>query len=136
MRNKGFILKKEHFSCTLGTKQTPGSARLIHKKKEYKSRLTSNKLREENKTLGAMDWYIPSPEALLEDNLTKFVHFDAADFYFDGSIRDLVVNWLYHLMLSSKTANTNGDNPTLRQAMNDPFAADYWEASGTKVETL
>ena len=39
-------------------------------------------------------------------------------------------------MLESNTANTNGDNPTWRQAMKGPFADDYWEAAGTKVKTL
>ena len=39
-------------------------------------------------------------------------------------------------MVASKTANTNGDNPTWRQAMNGPFADEYWEAYGTDIETL
>ena len=46
-----------------------------------------------------MDWDIPIPEALPEDNLTKFIHFAPADCIFDGSIESLVVNWLHPLML-------------------------------------
>ena len=132
MRDKGFIqANKAQFSCTLVTKQPPRIAMLCSKKKEYKSILTSDKLRESNETLGAMDWEIPSPGDFLEDNLTKFVHFAAADCGFGGSIEALVVNWLHHLMLESKTANTDGENPTWRKEMNGPFADEYWEESGT-----
>jgi hypothetical protein len=40
------------------------------------------------------------------------------------------------LMLETKTANTSGDNPNWKQAMNGPFADEYWEAACTEVETL
>ena len=56
--------------------------------------------------------------------------------FFDGFIEALVVNWLYPLVLSDKTANTNGDNPTWGQAMNGSFSDEYLEAAGTDVETL
>ena len=39
-------------------------------------------------------------------------------------------------MLVSKTANTNGDNPTWILEINGPFSGEYWEAAGTEVETL
>ena len=83
-----------------------------------------------------MDQDIPSPEAFLQDNLNKFVHFAASDCGFYGYIDALVVNWLHPLILASKTANTNSDNPTQRQAMNGPFSDEYWEAAGTQVDTL
>ena len=83
-----------------------------------------------------MDWEIPSPEVLLEENLTKFVHFAAADCGFDGSIETLVVNWLHPLVLATKIANSDGDNTNRRKAMNVPFSYEYWEADGTEVETL
>ena len=55
---------------------------------------------------------------------------------FDGSIKALVFNWLHPLIISAKTANTNGDNPTWIQAMNGPFDGEYWDSDGTEVETL
>ena len=72
-----------------------------------------------------MDWEIPIPEALLEYNITKFVHFAAADCGFDGSIEALVVNCLHPLMLADKTANPNGENLTWKQSINGPFADKY-----------
>ena len=83
-----------------------------------------------------MDWEIPIPEYFLQENLKKFVHFAAFDCGFDVSIEDLVFNWLHPFMLASKTTNTNGENTILIQEMNGPFADEYWEASGAKVETL
>ena len=137
MRDQGFIqANTAQFSCTLVTKYPPRSARLSCNNKEKKSRLTSKKFREENETLGAMDWEIPIPEDLLEENIIKIVHFDAVDCDFYGSIKDLVFNWLHPFMLASKTTNTNGENTILIQEMNGPFADEYWEASGAKVETL
>ena len=83
-----------------------------------------------------MDLDIPSPESLLEDNITKFFHFSAVDYGYDGSIKALVFNWLHHLMLSVKTANTNGENTTWIQAINGPFDGENLEAAGTDIETL
>ena len=74
-------------------------------------------MREANETLGAMDWEIPRPKVLLEENLTKFVHFFAADCGFDGSIEALAANCLHPLILAA-----NGENPTWRQAMIGPFS--------------
>ena len=64
------------------------------------------------------------------------MHFAAADCGFDGSIEALVVNWLHPLMLAAKTASTSGDNPNWKQAMNGPFADEYWDAACVEVETL
>ena len=53
MQSKGFVnANKAHFVCTLGTKQPPRSARLSRKKKEYKEKVASTKLREANEKLG------------------------------------------------------------------------------------
>ena len=137
MRNNGFIqANKERFCCTLGTKQPPRSSRRCRKKREYKSRLARQKLEEANATLGAMSWEVPSPEVLMESDLTRFVHFAAMDCGFDGSVEALVVNWLHPLMLAAKSRGSDADNPNWNQAMNGPFADEYWEAACTEVETL
>ena len=83
-----------------------------------------------------MDQEVVSADVQLEDKLTKFVHFAAADCGFDGSIEARVVNWLHPLILAAKTASTDGDNPNWKQAMNGPFADEYWDAACVEVETL
>ena len=93
-------------------------------------------LKEANKKLGAMDWKVPSVYVLLEDTLTKFVHFAAADCGFDGSIEALLVNWLHPLILEANTASNDGDIPNWKQAMNGSFADEYWDAACVEVKTL
>jgi hypothetical protein len=84
---------------------------LSHKKREYKALLVYTKWREATEKLGAMDWEVPDTYVLMSDNITRFVHFAAADCGLCGSIEALVVNWLHLLMLSAKTSSTSGDNP-------------------------
>ena len=79
---------------------------------------------------------MPSPEALMKNDLSKFVHFTAVDYGFDGSIEALVINWLHPLMLAAKASTTNIDNPNWRQAMNGPFSEEYWESACVEVQTL
>ena len=137
MKCKGFIeANKAQFACTLGKKKPPRSARLSRKRREYKSKLAAAKLLEANAEFGTLEWEVPDAESLMEDDFTKFVHFAAADCGFDGSIESLVVDWLHPLMLAAKTAASADDSPNWRQAMNGPFADEYWEAACTEVETL
>ena len=127
---------RERFYCTLGKKQPPRSARLPRKKREYKARLFSKKLREANDTAGAMDWNVPSVDSLLHSDLARFVHFAASDCGYDGSVESLVINWLHPLMLAAKSSTNQLDNPNWMQAMNGPFASEYWEAACIEIETL
>ena len=76
-----------------------------------------------------MDWEVPSAAVLLEDKLTKFVHFAAANCGFDGSIEALVVNWLYPWMLAAETNSISGDTHNWKQAMNGPFAGEYCDTA-------
>ena len=83
-----------------------------------------------------LQWEVPTPEALLHSDISRFVHFAARDCGFDGTIESLVVNWLHPMMLQAKSRTNQADNPTWIQAMNGPFAEDYWEAACVEVETL
>lgn len=97
MRDKGYMqANKSQFACSLGTKQPPTCARLSRKRKVYKSRLVSAKLKVASEKLGAMDWKVPSPEALMENQLTKFVHSVASDYGFDGTIKALLLTGSVH----------------------------------------
>ena len=102
----------------------------------YKARLFRKKLSEANRTLGAADWNIPSAKELMHSDLARFVHFAASDYGFDGSVESLAVKWLHPLMLAAKSLGTQADNPNWMQAMNGPFAEEYWEAACIEVETL
>ena len=131
---------KEHkakFALSLGTKQPPRRFRTRPRKKlAYQARLFRKKLQDANTTPHAMNWEVPTADALIHSDLARFVHFAASDCGFDGSIESLTVNWLHPLMLSAKASASSEDNPNWWKAMNGPFAEEYWEAACLEVMTL
>ena len=73
-----------------------------------------------------MEWEVPTPEALLHSDISRFVHFAARDCGSDWTIESLVVNWLNPMMLQAKLKSNPADNPNWIQAMSGPFAEEYW----------
>ena len=67
----------------------------------YQAWLFRKKLQDANTTPHAMNWEVPTSDALISSDLVRFVHFAASDCGFDGSIESLTVNWLHPLMLSA-----------------------------------
>ena len=53
-----------------------------------------------------------------------------------GNIEDLYVQTLSPLILAAKTAASKEDNPTWWQAMNGPYAEEFWKAAQLEIETL
>ncbi len=53
-----------------------------------------------------------------------------------GAIEDLDVQTISPLILAAKTAATKDDNPTWWQAMNGPYAKEFWKATQIEIETL
>ena len=121
----------------MGKKQPPPAARLCQKKRKYKARLLRAKLKEANKSLATQQWEVPTVDSLMKSDLARFVHYAASCTGYNGSIDSLVVNWLHPLMLQVRLKGKNDpDNTNWWQAMNGPFAAEYWEAACVEVETL
>jgi hypothetical protein len=59
MRHDEYIKNnQEKFCCTVGTKQPPRSARLCHKKREYKARIFHAKLQEANLSANQLEWEV------------------------------------------------------------------------------
>ena len=137
MRDENFIKNnRNRFYCTEGPKQPPSSVKIPRKKRMYKARLFRKKLREANQTLGAANWKVPSAKDLMHSDLARFVHFAASDCGFDGSVESLAIKWLHPLMLAAQSLGNQADNPNWLQAMNGPFAEEYWKAACIEVETL
>ena len=128
---------KSQFALSLGPKQPPRRFRKHGRKRlAYQARLFRKKLQDANTTPHAMNWEVPTAEVLINSDLARFVHFAASDCGFDGSIESLTVNWLHPLMLAAKTSASAEDNPNWWQAMNGPFAEEYWQAACLEVMTL
>ena len=79
---------------------------------------------------------MPDIESVMASPLAKFITFAANDCGYNGSAKDLMVNWIHPLFLQAKTAASKEDNPNWNQAMNGPFADEYWKAACQEVETL
>ena len=80
------MLTKPRFPVPFEQSNNPRSARLSHKRKEYRARLISTKLREANEKLGALDWEVHNESALMLDGCTKYIHIAATDCGFDGTV--------------------------------------------------
>ena len=80
--------------------------------------------------------YIPSIQELLDSPLSNFITLAANDCGYSGTTKELIVNHVHPLFLQAKAAASKEDNPNWRQAMNGPFADEYWKAALSEIETL
>jgi hypothetical protein len=53
-----------------------------------------------------------------------------------GTIENLHVQSKLPLILAAKTMATKDNNPTWWQAMNGPYAEDFWKAAQIEINTL
>ena len=83
-----------------------------------------------------MSFDVPSVEELMKSPLGKFITFSANNFGYNGSAKDMIVNWVHPIFLKAKAATTKEDNPTCWEAMHSPFADKYWNTSISEVESL
>lgn len=86
--------------------------------------------------LSMMDWSVPSIRELFDSGLGRFIGFAAKECGYSGSVKDLLVNWIHPMLLQAKSAASKEDNPNWFQAMNGPFADEYWKAACKEIETL
>jgi hypothetical protein len=82
-----------------------------------------------------LDWSVPNTPTLLASPLDRYLCI-LADKCGTGNIEDLHVQSLSPLILAAKTAVSKEDNPTWWQAMNGPYAGEYWKAAQIEIETL
>ena len=73
---------------------------------------------------------------LLDSPIYNFVTLDENDCGYEGKTEYLIVNYVHPLSLKATAAASQADNPNQRQAMDDQFADEYWEADVTELETL
>ena len=79
---------------------------------------------------------VPSVEDIMNSPLSKFIKFAANNCGYNGSTRELIVNWVHPLFLKAKSASSKEDNPNWWEAMKGPFYYEYWKAAVTEIETL
>ena len=85
---------------------------------------------------GQLDGVDITVESLMNSSLAPFIELAANDCGYRGSLKDLICNWVHPLFLKAKAAASSEDNPNWWQAMNGPFADEFWKAAVTELETL
>ena len=78
----------------------------------------------------------PEIVEVLNSPLDKFITFAANDFGCSGSAHDIMVNRVHPLFFKYKAAASKADNRNWWQAMNGPFANEYWKDDFNYIETL
>jgi len=133
-------LNKQIFALTCGHHQQPmNSKRLSKKRQRLKYKQWKRELREGgDAALNRMsiEHDIPTVAELMESPLARFITLAANDCGYGGSTKELIVNWVHPLFLKAKAEASKEDNPNWNQAMNGPFADEYWKAACTEIETL
>jgi hypothetical protein len=77
-----------------------------------------------------------SVEDILASPLAKFIHLSANNCGYEGTVTELVTNWVHPLFLKAKAEASKLDNPNWNQAMNGEFAPEFWDACKVKINTL
>ena len=86
--------------------------------------------------LNAMPIAPPTIEELLASPLSKFITFAANDCGYSGSFTEIFVTAVHPFFLKAKSEASKEDNPNWHQAMNGPFADEYWKAAEKEIITL
>ncbi len=86
--------------------------------------------------LNAMSTAPPTIEELLVNPLYKFITFAASNFGYSGSSTNIFVTAGQPFFLKAKCEASKEDNPNWHQAMNGPFADEYWKAAEKEIITL
>ena len=64
---------------------------------------------------------IPTVQELLDSPIYNFITLAANDCVYEGTTKDLIVNYVHPLFLKSKPASSQADNPNWHQAMDGQF---------------
>ena len=137
---------KARFSEVLnGTRQTPvlaSMARAPRSDTRYRAQYARRTREFEEQSLNLLDWGEDTTlRSFLQSEIAPYIQlaYNEAEF---GSIddtkllRDFYVNYADPFVLAAKTTASSADNPTWNQAMNGPFAEEYWKAAELEVDTL
>ena len=153
---KGTMSRRDKMTyfVSMCAKRPPRVSRLSRKKLKYKQRMTlrrsegdrilSAKHFHSDESLTTVDKMINvgqvedtlTVEHLMNSSLAPFIELAANDCGYEGSVKELICNWVHPLFLKAKSAASKEDNPNWWQAMNGPFADDFWKAAVTEIETL
>jgi hypothetical protein len=126
------------YQCFFGSKQPSplATSTIIQAPKCTLESIYLSKVTAQDQMLFAnLDWSIPNTPSLLSSHLEHYLSV-SANTCGTGTLQDLQLHTISPLILAAKTAATKEDNPTWWQAMNGPYAEEYWKAAQIEVVTL
>ena len=62
--------------------------------------------------MSSMSFDVPSVEELMKSPLDKCITFSANDCCYNGSAKDLIMNWVHPIFLKAKVVASKEDNQT------------------------
>ena len=104
------VFEREGYACSLGSEQLlPTTSCMPLKKLKCRQKLAKRK-EVGDMSISVMAIDVSSVEEYIKRPLAKFKTFSENDFGYNGSTKDLIVNWVHLLFLNAKTAACRKDN--------------------------
>ena len=128
LRRDGYAarLSRLQYACTLGTKQPSTLAR--HSK-------IDKVLHNDQLFFANLNWEADAP-SLLTSEIGQYIGGIEVGDSSSGSLQSVYINQAHPLILAAKSAASKEDNPTWWQAMNGPYAEQYFKAAEVEIMTL
>ena len=118
------------------TEVPPTVSRLARKKRQHRQRLLQQR-ELGDQLLQAIDLAADATEDLLTGPLSRFIKTAAVQTGLSSTeAQSLLVEWIHPFFLKAKAEASKGDNPSWKQAMNGPFADEFWGAAVKEYTTL
>jgi hypothetical protein len=128
------------YALTFSTKQVPPQSRIMPKKKKrlnYKQYWRSlQSTGDRALQMMTLNESLPSISDLINSPLAKYITLAANDCGYDGTAKELLVNYFHPLFLKAHSAASKLDNPGWKEATSGVFADDYWKAMELEIFTL
>ncbi len=132
----GCLQRTDKFTCTFGPNQIPISAARFNCKKLKCKQHYSLSSEIGDSILNAISLAPPTIEDFIANPLSKFITFAANYCGYRGSFTEIFVTAVHPFFLKAKTEASKEDNPDWHQAMNGPFADEYFKAAEKDNDTL
>ncbi len=134
--HSGCLHRTNNVTYTFGPKQIPICVtKLFHKKLRSKQ---CHHLWNEfgDSILNTMPFAPPTIEDFFASPPSKFTTFAANNCRYSGYFTEIFVTAVSPFFLKAKSEASKEDNPNWHQAMNGPFADEYWKAAKREITSL
>ena len=143
LRRDGYAarLSRLQYACTLGSKQPSTFVKeKLRQLNDMKLDLDANygnmDLSIDHLFLANLNWQVPDAPSLLTSEIGQYIGGIEVGDSGSGSPQSIYINQAHPLILAAKSAASKEDNPTWWQAMNGPYAEQYFKAAEVEILTL